>query len=247
MPSLDIELDAIARYLQGLTDEERIRFSRLGIFVMPNKFTTTYLSRFDFKASALIDVGVANGTPELYKLFSGKTIYLIDPLPDLKQRVSSFNFDAQTKTKIYNVACGQHAGAATLHLQGDDIGKSTLGKPYAIQGRNTIKSIEVKVSTLDDIVIPSDGPFGLKVDTEGAELSVLKGATTTLAMCEFVIAEVSIKRRYEDGYYFSELCSLMGKHGFEPIEILNPIWRVHIFWDLLFVRRNSPLFSSRAV
>lgn len=43
-------------------------------------------------------------------------------------------------------------------------------------------------------------PFGLKVDTGGADPDVVEGAHEFLRETEFVIAEVSIAERFEGGY-----------------------------------------------
>jgi FkbM family methyltransferase len=214
--------------------------------LITEKMSKRYLGRFEFNPDVLIDVGVSRGTPFLYEMFPDKKHVLIDPLPGFENTVrerygDKYDFD------FVHCGAGSEPGAATLRVQSDNKSKSTLNDPTRIQGQNTCEEVAVPVKPLDEIVAPYKGKFGLKIDTEGHELSVLKGATETLKRTEFVIAEVSIKNRFLNGYRFSQIVGLMGQQGFEIIDLLNPIGRVHLFWDCLFVKANSPLFSSRAV
>jgi hypothetical protein len=77
---------------------------------------------------------------------------------------------------------------------------------------------------VDDIVGASelDGRrIGLKIDTEGYELEVLRGAVETLPSCAFVICEASIQKRFHDSYEFSQLVAFMFDHGFRISTILD--------------------------
>jgi hypothetical protein len=53
------------------------------------------------------------------------------------------------------------------------------------------------------------------------EVSALEGADLLLQSTEFVIAEVSIAMRFEDGYKFEELINLMSKNGFTVFSFLH--------------------------
>jgi hypothetical protein len=68
-------------------------------------------------------------------------------------------------------------------------------------------------------------PFGLKIDTEGFELEVIEGAPKFLRKTQFVIAEVSISKRFVEGYSFSEFTEVMIRNGF-------------FLWDLMTVRKR---------
>src|SRR3546814_19189986 len=88
-----------------------------------------------------------------------------------------------------------------------------------MQGRNTGEVVDVEVRTVDDIAAEHLGSIGLKIDTEGFEPEVLKGSVETLKRCEFVLAEVSVKKRYENGYRFRDIVLFMRENGFEIIDI----------------------------
>jgi hypothetical protein len=100
------------------------------------------------------------------------------------------------------------------------------------------------VTTLDRLVgarrFPA--PYGLKIDVEGAELEVIRGAAETLGATDFVIAEVSVLDRFEGGHTFAEFVAAMDAAGFAARDILG-VGRADTsevtFVDLVFRRRGS--------
>jgi hypothetical protein len=83
----------------------------------------------------------------------------------------------------------------------------------------------------------------LKIDTEGAELEVVRGAAATLKRTLFVIAEVSVlHNRFEGSYSFAQFITAMDQAGFEVCDLLA-IGRTtssHVnLLDLVFQRQSS--------
>jgi hypothetical protein len=105
--------------------------------------------------------------------------------------------------------------------------------------------VSVPIVTLDELLARNayPAPYGIKIDTEGFELEVLKGAARSLANIEFIIAEVSVKKRFTNSYRFSDIAAFLGGHGFELIDILNFRPRPQRFFDCLFVRYEHPAFN----
>ena len=81
----------------------------------------------------------------------------------------------------------------------------------------------------------------MKIDVEGWEDRVIKGAGEVLRDTEFVIAEVSVANRFFDGYTFAEFIALMDDRGFSACDFLD-IGRADdstvTFVDVLFKRTN---------
>ena len=57
----------------------------------------------------------------------------------------------------------------------------------------------------------------LKIDTQGYELEVLRGAIGSLGAIALVEAELSLIRTYETGPLFADVVSFLAAHGFGPI------------------------------
>jgi methyltransferase, FkbM family len=215
------------------------KLQRAGFSVTEARYTARYLQKFSFSVSTIFDVGVYEGTPELYKAFPKCDLVLIDPLPESLVLVEDvLNGRAH---KYYQTALGDSEGEATLSMSGPS--SSLMERIDGVQGE---QSTRVRVTTLDAISAGHQGPFGLKIDTEGYEMEVLKGASKTLEQCEFVITEASMRRRFSGGYAFSELIGLMASHGFEAAEVISHP-RHNRLSDVLFVRKDSRHLEPKAV
>ncbi|SFJ67159.1 FkbM family methyltransferase [Jannaschia pohangensis] len=206
---------------------------------VPDKLQAGYLRRYDFTAPVIIDVGVLNGTPFLYDAFPDRKFLLIDPLEESRAAVtaawSKLDFD------FHVTALGARKGSVELELEPGRLARTSGGR--RIDAVEVLERRKVPVSRLDTITDGIEGPFGLKIDTEGHELEVLKGATRTLKRCEFVIAEVSIKKRFEGGYRFSEVIAFMASQGFEVHSFLSGLTRAPRMSDVLFIPADSPRFD----
>jgi FkbM family methyltransferase len=212
-----------------------------GVF-LPNKFTAKYLASFHFRAQTLVDVGVERGTPELYRLFKGREIVLIDPISDEKEL--AHRLEGMCEYKFFKTAVGAAPGKAFFNVMAGRGQSGFMARTELARGE-IVERQEVEVTTLDSLLGAHSfaRPFGLKIDTEGYELEVLKGAEKVLAETEFVIAEVSVKKRFVDSYRFSDIVSFLGRHGFELIDILNFRPKTQRFFDCLFVKYDHPKFG----
>jgi FkbM family methyltransferase len=216
-----------------------------GATVIPRKFSAHYLQRFHFAAQTVFDVGVGRGTPPLYRLFAGRKLVLIDPLPETEAQVRDRFPDLAFE--FFPVALGAAEGTATLNLT-RNAAKVGIPERTALTAEDIAGRRPVKVTTLDRIVAETayPEPFGLKLDTEGCELDILRGAERALGKTEFVIAELSIRTRFVGGYRFSDAVGFLGDRGFELIDILNFQSGIARFYDCLFLRRGHPLFAGAA-
>jgi FkbM family methyltransferase len=108
------------------------------------------------------------------------------------------------------------------------------------------RRISVETITLDRLYADQDltAVDLLKIDVQGAELLVLKGAGRALSNSEMVWIETSFKPLYEGSALFAEVYDQLGAAGFELREI-SPGHRAPtgelLQADLLFVKRGSKL------
>ena len=212
-----------------------------GYVVTPDKFTRAYLKQYGFAPATFIDVGVHRGTPELYNLFKASRIVLIDPVPDVETFCAPWLTGEGWNAQFVNCALGADPGSARITVSGP---MTSLLTRLADKEKAEPRVLDVQVRRLDDVVeeLKADGPFGVKIDTEGYELEVIRGAARTLSRTEFVIAEVSARRRFEDGYLFADLTAEMAKAGFALVDVLSAPSHARYF-DCLFVRRDSPILT----
>jgi len=85
----------------------------------------------------------------------------------------------------------------------------------------------------------------LKIDTEGHDLEVLKGATGTLPRIDFVQTEVSMNRYNRFHVPFQEVFDFMSDHGFMVYNLYGLSFESR---DIGVLRRADPVFiNSRLV
>lgn len=171
----------------------------------------------------VIDIGVASGTPYLWKQTTGKTLHLIDPIPLNKRAIKHLK---DRDYVFYEMAAGQHKGTGTFQIALAEESKSSFYR--RIENKNSgpkLIETQVKIDTLDTIMSKplsdAHSVFGVKIDTEGGELDILKGATNVLSRSYFVLCEVSIRKRFHASYKFEQLIEFMTEQGFYVDGILD--------------------------
>jgi len=192
---------------------------------MPN----LYLDR-KFSVDTAIDVGVAQGTPWMYEEIQYNKLILVEPNQDFNEEMKLLG------GTIYNVAAGAECGETVIKINLNKPRRSSMYKPVWLERTwGELEERTIPVLTLDTIMEREgiSGSVFLKVDTEGHDLEVLKGATKLLSKTEAVVCEVSRWKRFEDSYKSQEVFDFMFDHGFIKSKILHttPNW-----WDILFYR-----------
>jgi FkbM family methyltransferase len=147
----------------------------------------------------------------------------------------------------HRLALGSDAGEATLHVYGQTQLNSVLSAREAGErgvDDHPIGTEQVRVVRLDDVasdLLPPAGRALLKVDAQGFDLEVLKGAERTLARCVALQVEVSGLPIYRGVPPLHEVVRhLYERHfrltGLYPI-MRSPLDRIQIVdFDATFVR-----------
>ena len=197
-----------------------------------------------FNPRTVIDVGAAQGTPVLYDVFPQARYILIEPLeeyiPHLKQLVDRLD------TAEYIIAAATATPGNVIINVHPDLEGSSL---YQEDEDSDVNGVErmIPAMTLDNICSErgTEGPYLIKIDTQGSELEVLKGAHTVLKDTEFVILEVSFFEFFKGGPQVYDCMSFMKNLGFVPYDIFDLQYRLldgaMSQVDIAFVREQSQL------
>lgn len=195
-------------------------------------FPRRHLRRLD--VGTVFDVGVSRGTPELYDAFPHSYFVLVEPLHEHVTDLDAIL--AHHAGEYVLAAAGANPGTATLNVEPARHGMSSLlsRTPRTATG-DEVEHREVPVVTLDQIAEQRDlpAPYGIKIDTEGFELEVVRGAARVLDLAVFVVAETSTSRRFAGGYRSIDLIQELRGHGFVPFDVLRS---TRSYVDLLFMR-----------
>ena len=171
----------------------------------------------------LIDIGVGkNGTPELYERFNKAKLILIDPLIECNSYIQE-NLLHRDQC-FFNTALGSSPGVLPLNIF-SELGFSTLLKVSDINfTEKPIEKREVAIDLLDNVIANKKnlGNIGIKIDTEGYELDVIKGSTKTLRNTKFVLAETRHNHEsLHNVYKLHEFVLEMYKNKFVLTKILT--------------------------
>jgi FkbM family methyltransferase len=175
-----------------------------------------------FAPATVIDVGAGQGTPRLYEAFPNAHHVLVEPLAEHREALEELV--NRQGGEYVAAAAGAQEGSTTMTVDTRRLFfSSLLERRAAAPDRTALETREVPVVTLDALRGERgwDGPFGIKIDTEGYEDEVLRGAAEMLRETQFVLAEVVLNRPYEGGYSFAELVALLDRHGFRLCDILT--------------------------
>lgn len=204
----------------------------------PKRLSTAALRRHGFTPALVVDVGVNDGTPQLYRAFPDAELLLVEPLHECEAYMRDLL--TQRKGSYVLAALGAQPGTATINVDHRRTGKSSLLERTALteDEHDDKECRSVPVTTLDALLEERRlrGPFGLKIDAEGFELEVIRGGTEFLKQTEFVLAEVSVDARFRGSYTFAEFIGAMHERGFEVCHVLTP---GKSFTNLLFRPRAA--------
>lgn len=203
------------------------------------------------KSVTVIDIGVADGTLELWNAFpaSEYRYLLIEASPVYAEMLDAFG--KKMNAEVEKVFCGDHDGEETfVAREAGDGGKAS--KYERKNGTGAERSV-VPCSKLDTLLkkhaLP--GAYILKVDVEGAEMDVLRGAEDTLKSTDAVIIEAPIILRKEGASTFGEIVSFLDRHGFTVFDIAEMSYHQKNGFlnllNLIFIRKDNALWESASV
>jgi len=175
----------------------------------------------------VLDVGANSGcfAAELRKDGYKGTIWSYEPLHEAFSELAKAS-ESDDLWKAINCACGAEAGNAEINVAKNIYSSSLLpmleahsaNAPYAPY----VSRENISVCTLDDSVMPAlkpDDKVWLKVDTQGFEAEVFKGAIHLMPHVAALECELSMVPLYEGQALIDELMTLIYRMGFRMVGI----------------------------
>jgi FkbM family methyltransferase len=199
--------------------------------------------------NSVIDVGASEGgfATKFRGLFPEAKIYSFEPIPrSFKKLIKKFELDKNFFA--YNMALGNTTGELEFN-RNEHIGASSFleisklhkdAHPYT----QNYSKIKVGVNKLDNIFKPNNltPNIILKLDVQGYEIEVLKGAEGLLKHIKFIYSEVCFNKLYEKQPLINEIVSFLKEKGFQISGIENISQSIK---DGLFLNADA-IFTSRS-
>jgi FkbM family methyltransferase len=195
----------------------------------------------------VIDVGANKGQFALLalELFPGAMVHAFEPLARPLARLAAWSRN-EPRLIRYPLALGAAAVAnAAMNVAARDDSSSLrpiTGRQTALfPGTGKVGEESVTVARLDAVLRPDQliAPVLLKIDVQGSELDVLRGASGLLGAVDWVFVECSYVELYAGQALADEVSAHLGAAGFTPVAVWNLVCdrdRRPVQADLLFRR-----------
>lgn len=174
-----------------------------------------------------VDIGAYDGTffDMVCREINVNQAVLFEPQPELSQKLID-RFKDMPNVVISSHVLSDRPGPVVFNEQSMratssmlKIDETMLSEDLDISVHRTRK---LEASTLD--VFMSSNPIHidlLKIDVQGAELHVLRGAENTIKKTDYIWIEISFKPLYEKSAVFYDVYTFLNERGFIMISILE--------------------------
>ena len=231
-------------------------YKKIKYFQIKNNMHTAHetllntLSQLGFSPSNILDIGacVGNWGEYAHSVFPQSKITMVEPIEytGLKRFENNDNFLVINKLldeepQIRNWYEKQNSGDSFFKER-----TSIFRSVKPIEKQSTTLDIELKDH------FPS-GPELIKIDTQGSEISILKGGTETLKNNEVILMEMPLAGQYNLGApSFIEYIKYMYEIGYEGLDVLvkytamreeQPFFSQQI--DFVFAKKDHWLFEMQ--
>lgn len=193
--------------------------------------------------ATVIDVGANIGQFATFAQhrWPGAHLICFEPLPGPRRRLQTLLHES---AEVHPVALGSHAGSAEIHVasRADSSSMLPLGEAQKrLFSMEEQQVLSVPVERLDSVVGAGDvaRPALLKIDVQGFEFEVLRGATGLLRSIDTVYVECSFIELYVGQRLAGDVVELLEEFDFAAVGSFNPYHDgdgTKVQADLLFAR-----------
>jgi FkbM family methyltransferase len=197
------------------------------------------------RPATVFDVGAAVGTTPLYAAFPHAHHVLIEPLDECASQLRTVAASLR-HCDVFIGTAGATERTVMLNVHPDPSGSSLLMEHESGHVNGVPRAVEQR--TLDRLAddFRTSPPYFLKLDTQGSELEVLRGAEqNVLPATVGVLVETSLFQFFDGGPLIADVIEYMSSHGFVIYDVVDlqyrPLDGALSQLDLLFVRSDDQL------
>ena len=249
-----LEMLAIALAARGRSAEALARY-RSGVEQMHNELLQTKLPfglnslrAMGLQPRGILDIGAYEGSfAQMAKhFFPQAPVLMIEAQPGKEQMLKAVAA-ALPGVDYRMVLLGSENRTQAQFQLTNPAGNSSGSSLYAEQSGFARQALTLPMRTLDDVLAQSPARLFdmLKLDVQGAELDVLRGAARTLAGIEVIITELSLLEYNKGAPLIGEVMARLDELGFALFDLFA-ISRTSsgglLQADGIFLRRDSGLW-----
>lgn len=202
----------------------------------------THIKSTGFNPTTIVDVGVATDTEDLYRHFPSARYLFVEPLAEFEPSLVAL---CQRYDGVYMLAAaGATNGELEIRVTPDLGGSSRFETIESTEGAYDMKPRIVPQLRIDTMwkTLELEGPALLKVDVQGGEIEVLKGAEKVLDKFEVIVLEVGMIEQYIGQPVFHEYVDYLAKRNFVVYDIIHTGYAdtgLLAQIDLVFVKKDG--------
>jgi FkbM family methyltransferase len=209
------------------------------------------LASHGFEPKGILDIGAYNGSwAELArKAFPSASLFLVeaqpDPEPGLAAAMERLGKNVEYRICLLGPGSQENVPFNVMETPFGSTGSSL----YSERSDHDRRQVELSMHALDDILGDRRGSFELlKLDVQGAELDVLRGAEKTLAEARCVIIEACFLPYNEGRPLVGDIINYLTERGFVLRDLADlRRGKGGVPWeaDLAFLRPDAPFWPSK--
>jgi FkbM family methyltransferase len=199
------------------------------------------VKRFGFSPKHIVDIGANHGdwTRAALRFFPEAHYTLLEPQDWLKIHIQDLQA-AGRNVRWINAGVSDISGTLPFYISHRDDSSTFLTSP--------LPATSIKVWSLDDLLVEYSLPVPelVKIDAEGFDLKVLRGAKTLLGETDVFLSEATVLSPAENSV--AAIVKFMAENGYHLIDIteINRSPKHNVLWltELAFLRNGCRLLST---
>lgn len=207
------------------------------------------IKNLGFNPKVAIDVGAYNGewTAMFKKIFPDARVLMVEAQNSKADNLK--NLTTQLPGTAFHIGLlGATSGQQIVFNINE-----TVSSALPEYKENTFAKETRTTESLDDVIAKAGTDFNapdfIKLDVQGYELEVLKGAAGAIKTAQFILCEVSLIEINKGAPLIAEVIAFMNAKGFAVYDICSFIRRPldRALWqtDILFVNKTNPLAQNK--
>ncbi len=201
------------------------------------------LKKLGYNPGFVMDIGAYEGywTRDFLEVFPSAQVLMVEAQKSKEKQIEQVC--SVFPNVAYHIALLSGEDGKELYFQENETASH-------VTSSGDSHSTAIKSESVDAILQRKGMPFPdfLKLDVQGYELEVLRGATSALKHAEFCLLEVSMLELFNEPL-FAEVVAFMDVRGFQAYDICqfmrrpfdNALYQV----DLLFIKKDSSFISNK--
>ena len=215
------------------------------------EWSLLHLRDLGFSPRSIIDVGAFQGEWSLmaHRLFPSSSILMLEAQQRLGPHLEAVAQSCGPKVacRIALLGAEEREGVVFHEYESAPTASSVLQDGIGSPSREVFCRMRTLDGLLRETGMPQ--PDFIKLDVQGYELEVLKGAAQSLAATQAVLMEVSLIELYRDSPLLPEVIVFMRERGFRPYDICSllrrPLDQALCQVDMIFLKADSFLFRKK--